>query len=117
MATGVSQDDRTMSMVAYLLGIVTWWVGPLIIWLMKKDQSQFARFHALQATFLWGAVTIGYIIGGILGTITLGIGFLLCPVAHIAGIVLSIMAGLAANRGEWYDVPMIGKIVRQQSGM
>lgn len=36
------QDSRTMGMMAHILGIVTGWLGPLIVWLIKKDQSPFS---------------------------------------------------------------------------
>lgn len=39
------------------------------------------------------------------------------PVFGLLSLVFSIIAGLAANRGEWYDIPVIGPIARQQSGL
>src|SRR4051794_33293223 len=33
------KDSITMGMLCHLLGIFTSFLGPLIIWLMKKDQS------------------------------------------------------------------------------
>ena len=38
-ALGISQDDKTMAMLAHLLGIVTGFVGPLVIWLIKTNRS------------------------------------------------------------------------------
>ena len=35
----VSQDDKTMGMIAHLSGIVTGFIGPLVIWLINKDKS------------------------------------------------------------------------------
>ena len=43
----MTQDERTMAMLAHLLGIVTGFLGPLVIWLIKKDQSKFVAYHAL----------------------------------------------------------------------
>jgi len=36
-----STDDRNLAMLAHLLGIVSGFVGALIIWLIKKDQSAY----------------------------------------------------------------------------
>jgi len=44
-----SQDDRSMAMLAHLLGIFTGFLGPLIIWLMKKDQSPFVDDQAKES--------------------------------------------------------------------
>ena len=113
--SGVSQDDKTMAMLSYILGIFTGFIGPLVLWLIKKDQSKFVAFHALQALLLHAAVTIGYILSSVL--VVFLIGFITGPAFWILGLVFSILAGLAANRGEWYDIPVIGKIARQSAGI
>lgn len=110
----VTQDDKTMAMLAYLLGIVTGFAGPLILWLLKKDQSKFVAFHSLQALLQHAAVVLGYILSSVLFIVV--IGFITLPVFVVLGLVFSILAGLAANRGEWYDIPVLGKIARQQTG-
>lgn len=111
-ALAISQDDKTMAMLAHLLGIVTGFVGPLVIWLIKKDQSKFVAYHAMQALFFQLALNIGMFVLGI--TIILAIA---APLIWVAGIVFAVIAGLAANRGEWYELPVVGKIARQQSGV
>ena len=35
-----SDDVRLMAMLIYLLGFVSGFIGPLIIWLVKKDDSK-----------------------------------------------------------------------------
>ncbi len=110
----ITQDDKTMAMLAYFLGIVTGFVGPLVLWVLKKDQSKFVAFHSLQALLLHAVVVIGYILSGLLVFVL--IGFVTYPAFFLLGLVFSILAGLAANRGEWYDIPILGKIARQQTG-
>ena len=114
-AVDVSQDDRTMAMLAYLLGIVTGFLGPLVIWLIKKDQSKFVAYHGLQALLLHAVVTVGYILSGFL-TVFL-VGLLGYPVFFLLGLVYALLAGLAANRGEWYEIPVIGPFARQSAGV
>lgn len=113
--SGISQDDKTMAMLAYILGIFTGFIGPLVLWLIKKDQSKFVGYHAMQALLLHAVVTIGYFLSGFLMAVL--VGFLTLPVFGLLGLVFSILAGLAANKGEWYDIPVIGKIARQQTGI
>lgn len=67
-----SQEDKTMAMLAYVLGIVTGFLGPLVIWLMKKDQSKFVGYHALQALLLHAVVTLGYILSAVLFIVIIG---------------------------------------------
>jgi uncharacterized membrane protein len=112
--SGITQDDKTMAMLAYLLGIFTGFVGPLVLWLIKKDQSKFVAFHAFQALLLHAVVVIGYVLSSLL--VFVFIGFLTYPSFFALGLVFSIIAGLAANRGEWYDIPVLGPFARQQTG-
>jgi uncharacterized membrane protein len=109
---GVSQDDKTMAMLAELLPIVTGFLGPLVIWLIKKDQSKFVAFHAMQALFFHLALNVVMFVLGI--TIILALA---APAVWLVGIIFSVIAGLAANRGEWYELPVVGKIARQQVGI
>jgi uncharacterized Tic20 family protein len=112
---GISQDDRTMAMLAYVLGIFTGFLGPLVIWLIKKDQSKFVAYHGLQALLFHAVILVGYILSSFL--VVFLIEFLTYPLFGILSLVYSILAGLAASRGEWYEIPVVGKFTRQQVGV
>lgn len=105
-----------MAMLCHLLGIITsltlglGFLGPLILWLVKKDQSPFIDHHGKEAlnfqltTML--VITLTSICAFILAFIF--IGFLLIPVIFIIAIlalIAEIMACLAAQRGEWHRYP------------
>src|SRR5689334_11614434 len=47
-----TQDERTMAMLIWLLGLLSGWLGPLIIWLIKREQSKFIDFHGKQSLYL-----------------------------------------------------------------
>jgi uncharacterized membrane protein len=108
--SAITQDDKTMAMLSYILGIFTGF-----LWLVKKDQSKFVAFHALQALILHAVVVAGYILSGFLLFVL--IGFLTYPAFFIIGLVYSLLAGLAANKGDWYEIPIVGKLARQQVGL
>ncbi|MEO7715342.1 MAG: DUF4870 domain-containing protein [Capsulimonas sp.] len=103
----ITSEDRTSAMLAYLLGFVTKWIAPLIIYLVKKGKSEFAEYHALQALFFQIAIMCLY-------AITAAIFAPLMSVVFVIDIVFCILAGLAANRGEWYEIPVIGEFARKQ---
>jgi len=109
-STEITQDDKTMATIACVLVIFTHWLGPLIIYLLKKDQSKFVAYHALQATFLGAAASILSVVG----VFTLGIGFL---AGGVLTLVFGIISALAANKGEWYEIPLAGKFAKQQVGV
>lgn len=113
----VSQDDRTMAMLAHILPIFTGFLGPLIIWLIKKDQSQFVAYHGMQALFFQIAVAVLYIASFVLMMVSFGLLFFVPLAVWVISLVFHILAGMAANRGELYELPVVGKMARQQVGI
>lgn len=109
---GVSSDDKTMAMLAHILGAVIWVIGPLIIWMMKKDQSQFVDYHGKEALNFQITMTIAWIAVSIISTVTLGLGCILYPVLWIGGLILCVMAGMAANKGEWNKYPINIRLIK-----
>ncbi len=97
-------DDTTMAMLAHLLGFLTWFIGPLVLYLAKKDDSPYVRAQAAEALNFQLTLMIAYLVSWVLAFVL--IGFLLMLVVWIGSIILMIMAAVAANRGENYRYPM-----------
>jgi uncharacterized protein len=108
----VSQDDKTMGMIAHLSGIVTGFIGPLVIWLINKDKTDkdWVITEAKEALNFQITVLIAMMISGAL-TVVL-IGLLMIPAVAIAALVLAIMAGLKANSGESYRYPLTIRLIK-----
>ena len=105
----ILKDDKTMAMFAHLSGILFSFVGPLVIWAIKKDESPFVRDHALEALNFQISLMI-YSIVAFISMIVL-IGFLLLPAIMLGGIVLTIMAAVAANNGQSYKYPFTLRLI------
>ena len=101
-ALAVVGDDTTWSTLAHLSTFVLPILGPLIIWLVKSN-SPFISHHGKQALNFQLSLMIYGIISLVL--VFFLIGLLLIPALIIADIVLSILAAIAANRGELYRYP------------
>jgi len=106
----LTSDDKTMAMLAHLLGIVVGFVGPLIIWLIKKDQSKFVDYHGKEALNFQITVLIGYIVSSILSMVL--IGCVTGAAVWIMSLIWSIIAGMAANKGEYYKYPVSIRIIK-----
>jgi uncharacterized Tic20 family protein len=84
--------DTTLAWLAHLLMILTGFIAPLIIWLVKKDDDKYAAFHAKQA-FVFS------IAAGILTVVLMpfcGIGALV----WLAATVYAIFAIIKTSKGE-----------------
>ncbi len=108
-ASAPTQDDRNFAMLAHLLGIFTGFLGPLIIWLIKKDDSAFAGQEAREALNFQITLLIGYMVAGILIVILIGIPLLFA--LHIVNIIFSIIAAIASSKGESYRYPFAIRLV------
>ncbi len=115
----VAPEEKTLGLVAYILAIFTSWIGPLILWLVKKDQSKFVGYHCLQALLLMGAVFIVEAISNIVFTALhlLPVAWLVVGVLGLASLALNIMAAIAASKGDWYEMPVVGAYARKIAGV
>lgn len=107
----ISKDDKTMAMLSHLLAIFTFFIGPLIIWLMKKDQSAYVNEQGKEALNFQITVGIAWVIAGILTPVGC-IGVILYPIVWIANLVFCIMACVAANKGEHYRYPVCLRLIK-----
>ena len=108
-----SGDDNTFALLTHLLGIVTMFVGALVMYLVKKDTaSPYLRHHLLEALNFQITVTIAYVVSWVLAVVTLGILSFVPAIVWIFGLVFSILATVAANKGEWYRYPVSIRMVK-----
>lgn len=97
-------EDTVWAVLAHLSIFAFGLVGPLVIYLWKRDESPFTRHHAAEALNFHITLAIAGIVSAILILVVVGLFMLLFLV--IAGPVLGILAALAANRGESYRYPL-----------
>lgn len=111
-------DERTMGLLAHLLGAFFYFVGPLIIWLIKKDESPFVNDQGKEAlnfqiTVAIAAAAFGVlhiilaILAGPLACVTL----LILVALGVANLVFSILGGLEANKGKVYRYPFALRLI------
>ncbi len=121
-------EERQWAMFAHLSalvgGILTsgWagsigcFIGPLIIWLVKKDTMPFVDDQAKEALNFNITVGIAFFALFLLALFTLGIGLVIAIplwiVIGIAWLVLTIIAAIKANEGVAYRYPFTLRLVK-----
>jgi uncharacterized protein len=101
------------SHIASLLGFVIPFgniIGPLVVWLMKKDQLPFVNDQGKESMNFQITVTIALLIA--LATICIGIGIFLAPLVGIAAAVMAIIGGIKANEGIAYRYPFTLRLIK-----
>ena len=106
----VSQNAKNMAMLCHLLGFFTSFIGPLIIWLLKKDEDSFIDQQGKEALNFQIAIVIASFVAGLLSFLC--IGFLLFPVIAILDLVFVIMACIKSSNGEAYRYPVSIRLIK-----
>ena len=99
----ISSDEKTWAILAHILTIVSSFLAPLIIYLIKKDESPFVSEHAKESLNFQITMFIFYIISVILMVVLIGI--LLIWLLSIANLVLVIIASIKASEKKTYRYP------------
>ncbi len=103
------EAEKGMATMAQGLPILVGFWAPLIIYLVTKPEQRFARHHAAESLNFSITLTIALIVSAL--SMFVLIGFVLFPLVVIGGLVLHIIAAVAANRGEWYRYPISLRLV------
>lgn len=121
LAPSMTAEDRQWGMLAHLSALIgaavggMSFVGPLIVWLVKKDQSPFVDYHGKEALNFQLNMLIYLSILLAISLVTCGFGlFVTIPVMIALGIysfVMPIIAGLKANNGEYYRYPATFRLI------
>jgi uncharacterized protein len=109
-ASGPSQEERTWALLAHILGLVASFIAPLVIWLVKKDESAFVGDQALEALNFQITVLLAFLACFLLSFVC--VGFFLMPVVGVYALVMAILAALKANEGQRYRYPITLRLVR-----
>ena len=135
----VSSSERNWAMMAHLLtflGFASWlgnffrlghvlvgwhFLAPLFIYAISRNRSHFVSFHALQSFYfqlLVAVASLGLLaVAGIVAFFTCGLGWLaLAPFLRAFPFVVAIyvfIAGIKANKGEWFEYVIVGRPARE----
>ena len=99
-------DERLWATLIHIGGIVIGFIAPLVGYLVLKDRSIFVEQNAKNALNFQITLVIAYIAAYILTIISLGLLFFLPLAVWVLSIIFSIIAAVAANRGEVYKYPL-----------
>lgn len=105
-----NKDDRLMVVLSHLsLFIGCGVVAPLIIWILKKDDSPFINDQCKEALNFHISLYLYGILFGLMTVILIGVPLLF--VLGIAAVILPIIAAVKSNDGIYYRYPFIIRLI------
>lgn len=105
-----SNDERLLAAAIYVSSFFTAFLGPLVIWLIKKNESSFVDYHGKEYFNFFISYSIYGIISAILIIILVGVLFLWA--IGVLAFVFTIIAAVKAYEGKEYRFPFIFRIIR-----
>ncbi len=97
-------DEKLWATLVHIGGIFFGFIPALIGYLVFRDRGPLIRQHTVTALNFQLTMLIAGAIGGILTIIF--IGFLIIAAVTVVILVFSIIAAIAANKGEYYHYPL-----------
>jgi len=79
-------------------------IGPLVVWLLKKNDDPYIDFHGKEAVNFNISFLIYMLVSGLLVFVV--VGFVLLPIAGLVWLVLVIVAAVKTSDGEYYRYPL-----------
>jgi len=106
----ITKEARMWAMLAHLLGLFTSFIGPLIIWLVKKEEDAFVDNQGKEALNFQITVALAMVVSGLLSVVCIGI--ILGAVVGVADLVFCVLACVRSNNGEAYRYPISIRFIK-----
>jgi uncharacterized Tic20 family protein len=116
-AQPLSKDERTWGMLCHLAALAgcvpipgASVLGPLIVWLIKREESPFVDANGKEAVNFQITMLIGFVI--CIPLFFIFIGFILAPILGLVDLILMILAAIKANEGVAYKYPFAIRLIK-----
>jgi uncharacterized Tic20 family protein len=109
------QQERTWAMLCHLSALAGFIIplggilGPLVVWLVKKDEFPVVDDQGKESLNFQITMVIAAAVAGVL--ILVAIGTVLLAAVGIYDIVMVIVASMRANKGERYRYPLCLRLI------
>jgi len=108
----VTDDERNLALLMHLLALFTGFVGPLIVWLVKKDDSTYLDQHGKEALNFQISALIYFLVGMVITVVTCGVGFFLLLALVVLMWVACILAAMQGHRGDPCSYPLTIRLLK-----
>ncbi|MFL6541527.1 MAG: DUF4870 domain-containing protein [Chthoniobacterales bacterium] len=115
--TTESTTVRTWTILAHAIALIGFFVpiaghivGPLVIWLAKRDESPEIDLHGKESVNFQISMLIYNVIAGLLCFVLIGIPILI--ILHFLNIVFVVIAAIQASDGKLFRYPLSLRLIK-----
>jgi uncharacterized Tic20 family protein len=103
-------EERILAAAIYVISFFAPILGPLVIWLVKREESSFIDYHGKEYFNFMISYFVYTVISGILTLIL--IGFIGLWLIGILVVVFTIVAAIKSYEGTEYRIPWIFRVIK-----
>ncbi|HEY9268497.1 MAG TPA: DUF4870 domain-containing protein [Methylotenera sp.] len=104
-----NSNDKNIVTITHLGGILFSFIPSLIVWLLKKDDSEYIATQAKEALNFQITLLLAQFVAYVL--IFILVGFLLLGLIWIFNVVFCIIAAISSSKGEYYRYPLTLRLI------
>ena len=115
--SGLSRDARKWAMICHIIALVGllgngigFLVGPLVVWLIKREDDPFIDEQGKEAVNFQLTMLIAALASALLVLVVIGI--VLLVVVGLLMVILPIIAAIQANEGTHYRYPLSIRFIK-----
>lgn len=111
-----SKEQRTWAMLCHLSALAGFIIpmgsiiGPLIVWLVKKEEMPLVAEHGLKSLNFQITMLIAYVICFILMFVVIGV--ILLPLLAIFSFIMVVVGAIKANDGKPFSYPLSLNLIK-----
>ncbi|MCX7847239.1 MAG: DUF4870 domain-containing protein [bacterium] len=115
-AQHLSKDEITWATLCHLAALAGFIIpfgnllGPLVVWLVKKNEFPFVDEQGKEALNFQILVTIALLLASL--TLFICVGVVLVPAVAIAALIFVIVAAVRVSNGENYRYPINWRVIK-----
>jgi uncharacterized Tic20 family protein len=113
----LSNQEKTWATFTHLSGLALYMgipfgnvLGPLILWLLKRNEMPFVEVQGKEAVNFQISMTIYLIVAVMLAFVL--VGLLALPALFIVHVIFTVIAAVQANKGEDYRYPLTIRLLK-----
>ncbi|NHO86088.1 DUF4870 domain-containing protein [Pseudoteredinibacter isoporae] len=85
-------------------------IGPLIVWLIKRDEMEYVNYHGKEVLNFQITIALAMFVSIILTVILIGVVMIF--VVGVFWFVMSIIGGVKASSGEYFEYPFTLRLIK-----